>query len=238
MGWIPKLYYFIWLFDSRIFDEPAPQLHVNKKELELLGEESKSHIAMYWSENDIYIIYGDSQKEKLEEEVEKYKKLFSSKPFRIILEQYHQPPPHNTFEELIVGFAAHEVRHRVQWKLSIKLITREDEKRVTDPLLACMIKLATVLEEARSKVNPSHLNDPRELDAKIIEFIASAIWRKRGRKGRTLEELCQLIRSGGETLLEGKINGDEEGNSSFLFIFFFQIRQCYAFLSLILAHIR
>jgi hypothetical protein len=107
--------------------------------------------------------------------------------------------PSFTEEELIIGIAAHEVRHRVQKEFRIRMIEPEDAENVLDPELEALIRfIAKVLERY-----PPQFSEPKgELDATVIEWIVSKLWHE-GEKD--VPRLVALIKESGEKIIKRRV---------------------------------
>lgn len=92
-----------------------------------------------------------------------------------------------TEDETVIAIAAHEVRHRVQYRQQINLFSPEDANRVKDFDFKCLIKFLTMLFE-NSPPNTAPADE--EFDAMIIEHLAAKKWRE----GSNLREIAEIIK--------------------------------------------
>jgi hypothetical protein len=214
MKFSPLLRYFTKEIDRRIFKQnPAPVIIFEEEK-----EDDQGWIVGngYISSIDVYVIYAYVD-ELILGEYEAFNRIFSSWPFRKISEEYQEYISFNNVEEFVVGLAAHEVRHRVQFKLSVTLVRPEDQERATDPFLRLLIRVAELFFKSIKRVEPSspYIRDGinKQFDAMIIEFITVKLWRKT----RDLEKIAEIVGKDAKDLLKIKLC-DKEGFDPSFFI--------------------
>jgi len=215
MKFSPLLRYFTKEIDRRVFKQnPAPVIIFEEEK-----EDDQGWVVGngYIPSIDVYVIYAYIDEAVLRE-YEAINQIFSSSPFRKISEGHWEYPPFNNVEEFVVGVAAHEVRHRVQFKSSVGLVTPENWERATDPFLRSTIKVTELFFKVLKKVEPSspYIRDDiinKQFDAMIIEFIAGRFW------GKTMDlgKIAEIVRKDAKDLLKLKLC-DKEGQPSFYYI--------------------
>ena len=94
--------------------------------------------------------------------------------------------------ELLIGFAAHEVRHRIQARLGIELIS-PDVKDIKNNYVREVIKFIKILFEE----SPPKGDYKLEFDATVIEYIVREIWHHK--KGSPFQ-VVEIVKSGARNL--------------------------------------
>jgi len=107
-----------------------------------------------------------------------------------------------TEEEVILAIAAHEVRHRVQWTLQIKLLRPEDKENILDQELKLLISFLAFTFEESTLMEPekSWFKDLKEFDAEVIAWLVAKLWHE-GK--RDLSKLAQIIKADAEKIIKG-----------------------------------
>ena len=93
-----------------------------------------------------------------------------------------------TLEEVFIGIAAHEVRHRVQHLLSIEWFSPEHAKTIDDPYFRRLIEFRRFIFAS----HPPEGNYQREFDAKVIENLVVEKWHYGERKHSRIAEFIKL----------------------------------------------
>ncbi len=100
-----------------------------------------------------------------------------------------------TEDELLIGIAAHEIRHGLQYYDLVDLFSPEDAEYIKDPELRLLINFVNKSFE----LNPP-ITAPREkeFDARIIEHLASKKWHEK----ESFEEIAKIIKINPKKLRE------------------------------------
>ena len=109
-------------------------------------------------------------------------------------------------EELLIGLAAHEVRHRVQQHSKIALFSSENknkQKTKNPDLRAIIAFVAMKIEKTKFRIKKEFLE---EFDARVIEYLAAKKWHE----GATFQDLAKIVKENAEKI-------QEETSSYFLF---------------------
>jgi hypothetical protein len=93
-----------------------------------------------------------------------------------------------TLEEVFIGIAAHEVRHRVQHLLPIEWISPEHARTIDDPYFRRLIEFRRIIFTS----HPPEGNYQREFDAKVIENLVVEKWHYGERNHSRIAELIRL----------------------------------------------
>lgn len=93
-----------------------------------------------------------------------------------------------TLEEVFIGIAAHEVRHRVQHLLPIEWFSPEHAKTIDAPYFRSLIEFRKFIFASHSLEG----NYQREFDAKVIENLVVEKWHYGERMYSRIAELIRL----------------------------------------------
>jgi hypothetical protein len=121
--------------------------------------------------------------------------------------EWEELPPF-TEESIIVGIAAHEVRHRVQKEFQIEMIKPEDAENTSDPELKALIRFLAKVFEKYPPDLPSPKLVEEEFDATVIEWMIAKLWHE---GERDILKLATIVKEDWEKI-------KKERNLSFLFI--------------------
>jgi hypothetical protein len=194
---ILQLSQWIQLLDKTIFGERSLEVRVignyQLKE-EVIKKKIEQGIAcgLIWLEEaKFYWISGENLEKTIAFELKRRRCPFAGK-------DWEELSPF-TREEIIIGMAAHEVRHRVQKEFQIEMIKPEDAKNISDSELKALIRfLAKVFERYPPDLPPSKLKE--EFDATVIEWIVAKLWHE-GK--RDILKLVTIIKEDGKNKREG-----------------------------------
>jgi hypothetical protein len=201
MRFSPVLLYFTKQIDKKIFKQNQARVIIYKDEIKNAYNEIVGN--GYIPSVDLYIIYAYID-DMVRREYVRMNEIFSSWPFKKIFEEADQKEwiSFKEVEEFLLSVAAHEVRHRVQFKSSISLITPEDQGKATDTFLRCVMKATELFFKAVEKLDPSlpYIRDgiDKQYDAMIIEFITARLWRET----RDLERIAKIVKEDAKNLLK------------------------------------
>ena len=187
-----KLEYFLTEFEKRIFEKPL--------EIKIVESSERRTACSLFSrkgEPQFYLISIKDLNEYIISEVGRMK-YFSTK----MSGRSWKELDNFTEEEVILAIAAHEVRHRVQWTLQIKLLKPEDKENILDQELKLLISfLAFTFEESTlMKPEMSWFKDLKEFDAEVIAWLVAKLWHE---GNRDLSKLAQIIKAGAEKIIKG-----------------------------------
>lgn len=217
----PILGYLIWELDNEVFKENPAKIG------RIPGEPKEEGVlAVYFGDDDCYGVYT-----YIDDEIYMDLKYVRQIPYELPLEEIiqklkrYEELPLCSEEALLRGIAAHEVRHRVQWKLHITPIQPEKITNHTDPILVNIIKINFLFLMILKDVAPTDYTrlmaayeDSSELDAAIIRQFVSFAWdRVDLNKLEKTKKIASLIKMDGETLLKSKLIKVEEGKISLIF---------------------
>ncbi|HEC86940.1 MAG TPA: hypothetical protein ENI49_03620 [Thermoplasmatales archaeon] len=102
--------------------------------------------------------------------------------------------PLYTEEEILVAYAAHEVRHRVQYRLPIDLFSPEDKEKTENSFIRFLIEII----ENLFKIEPPEGDFEREFDATIIQHLAGEMYHQH----ENLQQIAKIIGEDTKKLLE------------------------------------
>jgi hypothetical protein len=190
-----ELSHWIKLLDKAIFGERSLEVRVIESSLKegtikKMVEQGISCGLIYLEEPRFYWISSENLEKTIALELKRRRCPSAGK-------EWEELPPF-TEETLIVGIAAHEIRHRVQKEFQIEIIKPEDAENTSDPELRALIRfLAKVFEKY-----PPDLPSPKleeEFDATVIEWIVAKLWHE-GK--RDILKLVKIIKEDGKKLKE------------------------------------
>lgn len=181
---------------------------------------------------DTYQIYAYID-EKIREMLKNSRQIPYELPPGELIQKFekYEELPLLTEEAFLRGLAAHEVRHRVQCKLSITPIGLERELiNTTDPILMNIILIECLSRITLDYISPRDHDrliaidkkfEFKEFDARIIEEFVTFVWdRVKLNDLEKIKKIASLIKMDGETLLKSKLIKVEEGKISLIFIVF------------------
>lgn len=189
----------IGILDREVFPEnPAP--------LELIADRGvKNNLAMYIpyvprTKQECYVIFVKILSENLRLLKREIKLITYNRAGKI--PEFSRAPSY-TWEELLLSLAAHEVRHRIQYNLSIRQFSPQDAPLVDDRLLKHIIMLNEAEFRQRKKIYRSKENrsegyireklSAEEFDASVVGMlVAHKVHRKDF--SEAFEEIVSIIK--------------------------------------------
>jgi hypothetical protein len=175
--------------DELVFKEKTTKVKV----VDIKPKENEAFVR-YQPEEDYYEIDG-----YIDDIVVKQARMYRHFPFEMLkegkdrLKEWYKFPPYSEIEYLI-SLAAHEVRHRVQCKLSVTVFSLENALDAKDPYLKGLIKF---VEMCFKKEPLTSKYTDKEFDAKIIFWLTGKILQKNG----NLSEIALIIQEDAKNLL-------------------------------------
>lgn len=134
------------------------------------------------SEGEHYRIHGYGLDKHIQEEQKKRVILLKE-----LKKGRYEDLPSPTLEELLVGIAAHEVRHRVQRHFLIDLLSPDIPQDVTNQYIQGLIRYRKIAFE----VEPPKGDYRLEFDAKAIEYMIVEMWHFGERDGMRIAEMVK-----------------------------------------------
>lgn len=131
-----------------------------------------------------YQIFGYGIDEEIKKELEKRIILLKGKK-----KINYQSLPKITLEELLIGIAAHEVRHRVQHHFPIELISYEILEDIANSYVKGLIEFIKLLFEQE----PPEGDYKQEFDAKSIEYMIIEMWHW---KEKEVSKIASIVKAG------------------------------------------
>lgn len=196
-----------------VFPPNAEKLQIFGIVHERLGKIPEEHLMVYDWKQDLYLIFPynavkkvkkmqnlafyklweDEMVRELNEVFELVREKRDKKEIEEKLMKVSIPKkktiPKFTWEEILIGLAAHEVRHRVQKHLPIKILSLEEIVKLH--LSYDLLVLAELINENIIKHhNLGEEEGKEELDAALIGHLVVKEWNK----GKTPAEISQIIK--------------------------------------------
>jgi hypothetical protein len=194
-----ELSHWIKLLDRAIFGEQSLEVRVieSSPKEEAIEKKIKQGIScglIYREEAKFYWISSENLEKTISFELKRRRCPSAGK-------EWEELPPF-TREEIIIGMAAHEIRHRVQKEFQIEMIKPEDAKNTSDLELIALIRFLAKVFEKYPPDLPSPELVEEEFDATVIEWIIAKLWHE---GERDILKLATIIKEDGEKIKNEEI---------------------------------
>ena len=190
-----ELFHWIKLLDKTIFGEGSLEVRVIEGSLkeEVIKKKVEQGIScgLIYLEEKFYWISSENLEKTIAFELKRRRCPSAGK-------EWEELPPF-TEESIIVGIAAHEVRHRVQKEFQIEMIKPEDAENTSDPELKALIRFLAKVFEKYPPDLPSPKLVEEEFDATVIEWMIAKLWHE---GERDILKLATIVKEDWEKIKE------------------------------------